>query len=66
MELYEAIFKRRDIRQFRPDPMPEETYARILKAAHHAGSVGFKEKPLPEEAGWENLTALEDLVYSNR
>ncbi len=41
MELYEAIFKRRDIRQFKPDPISKEIIRRILKAAHHAGSVGF-------------------------
>ncbi|HTB22147.1 MAG TPA: 5,6-dimethylbenzimidazole synthase [bacterium] len=41
MDLYEAIFKRRDIRKFRPDPLPEDALGRILKAAHHAASVGF-------------------------
>lgn len=41
MDLYEAIFKRRDIRKFRPDPLPEDALGRILDAAHHAGSVGF-------------------------
>jgi 5,6-dimethylbenzimidazole synthase len=41
MDLYEAIFKRRDIRKFRPDALPEEALGRILKAAHHAASVGF-------------------------
>jgi len=39
--LYEAIFRRRDIRHFRPDPVPGEVLARILVAAHHAASVGF-------------------------
>lgn len=39
--LYAAIFGRRDIRAFRPDPVPEEALARILTAAHHAPSVGF-------------------------
>ncbi len=39
--LYEAIFRRRDIREFRPDPIPDEVLARILIAAHHAASVGF-------------------------
>ena len=41
MEIYEAIFKRRDIRQFKPDAIPQEVIRNILKAAHHAGSVGF-------------------------
>ncbi len=40
--LYRAIFERRDVRsQFLPDPIPEETLARLLNAAHHAPSVGF-------------------------
>lgn len=39
--LYAAISGRRDIRAFRPDPVPDETLARILDAAHHAPSVGF-------------------------
>ncbi len=39
--LYEAVFRRRDIREFRPDPIPDEVLARVLVAAHHAGSVGF-------------------------
>ncbi len=39
---YKAIFGRRDVRgHFRPNPVPEATLARILNAAHHAGSVGF-------------------------
>jgi len=39
--LYEAIFRRRDMREFRPDPVPDEVLARVLVAAHHAASVGF-------------------------
>ncbi|BFN12266.1 MULTISPECIES: 5,6-dimethylbenzimidazole synthase [Marinobacter] len=40
--LYRAIFERRDVRsQFLPDAIPEEVLARILRAAHHAPSVGF-------------------------
>jgi 5,6-dimethylbenzimidazole synthase len=41
MDVYEAIFTRRDVRKFRPDPLPEAVLTRILDAAHHAGSVGF-------------------------
>jgi 5,6-dimethylbenzimidazole synthase len=41
MELYEAIYTRRDIREFRPDDVPDGVLHRILDAAHHAGSVGF-------------------------
>lgn len=38
---YRLIAARRDIRRFRPDPIPDDTLGRILMAAHHAGSVGF-------------------------
>lgn len=41
MDVYEAIFKRRDIRTFRGDEIPGEVLHRILDAAHHAASVGF-------------------------
>lgn len=41
--LYEAIFRRRDVRQFLPTPVPDEVLARVLVAAHHAASVGFSQ-----------------------
>lgn len=41
MDIYDAIFKRRDIRQFRSDAIDDARLVRILNAAHHAGSVGF-------------------------
>jgi len=39
--IYRAIFERRDVRNYRPDPVPDATLERILLAAHHAPSVGF-------------------------
>ncbi len=40
--VYRCIFARRDIRgQFLPDPVDEAVLARVLRAAHHAPSVGF-------------------------
>ena len=40
--VYKAIALRRDIRrQFKPTPIPPEVLARLLAAAHRAGSVGF-------------------------
>lgn len=39
--VYEAIFNRRDIRHFRKDEVPNEVLLRLLKAAHHAPSVGY-------------------------
>jgi 5,6-dimethylbenzimidazole synthase len=41
--VYEAIARRRDVRAFKPDPVAPETLARILSAAHQAGSVGFSQ-----------------------
>tara|TARA_R110000823_G_C15888225_1_gene495777 strand:- start:118 stop:816 length:699 start_codon:yes stop_codon:yes gene_type:complete len=39
---YRAIYERRDVRsQFLPDSIPRPVLARLLKAAHHAPSVGF-------------------------
>jgi len=39
--VYRAIALRRDMRHFRPDPVPAEVLARLLAAAHLAPSVGF-------------------------
>ncbi len=39
--VYQAIYQRRDVRRFRPDPVPPDVLARVLDAAHHAPSVGF-------------------------
>ena len=39
--VYEVIFSRRDVRRFRPDPIPKDVLHRLLTAAHHAPSVGF-------------------------
>lgn len=40
--VYRCIHERRDVRaEFLPDPVPDDVLARILRAAHHAPSVGF-------------------------
>lgn len=40
--VYKCIYSRRDVRgQFLPDPIPDDVLARLLRAAHHAPSVGF-------------------------
>ena len=39
--VYKAILARRDIRMYRPDPIPADTLHRILRAGHAAGSVGM-------------------------
>jgi nicotinate-nucleotide--dimethylbenzimidazole phosphoribosyltransferase len=38
--LYDVIAARRDVRRYRPDPVPEEVLGRVLAAAHAAPSVG--------------------------
>ncbi len=39
--VYEAISRRRDMRSFRTGAIPRNVLARILSAAHQAGSVGY-------------------------
>ena len=39
--VWRAIAERRDIRRFRPDPLPDELVRRLLEAAHRAPSVGL-------------------------
>ncbi len=41
--VYRAIERRRDIRNFRPDPIPEPLLLRLLAAAHRAPSVGLSQ-----------------------
>ncbi len=38
--IYRVIAERRDMRHFRPDPVPAELLRRLLRAAHCAPSVG--------------------------
>jgi nicotinate-nucleotide--dimethylbenzimidazole phosphoribosyltransferase len=38
---YRVISARRDVRNYRPEPIPDEVLWRILEAAHQAPSVGF-------------------------
>src|ERR1700726_949988 len=39
--VWRAIAERRDIRRFRPDPLPQPQLRRLLEAAHRAPSVGL-------------------------
>ena len=41
--LYAIVNARRDVRRFRPDPVPDETLWRVLAAAHAAPSVGHSQ-----------------------
>jgi 5,6-dimethylbenzimidazole synthase len=56
--VYQAIALRRDIRAFRSDPIDPKTLARILAAAHQAGSVGFSQP-------W-NFVVIDDLETRRR
>jgi nicotinate-nucleotide--dimethylbenzimidazole phosphoribosyltransferase len=40
---YDIVFSRRDIRRFRPVPVPRQVLARVLSAAHSAPSVGHSQ-----------------------
>ena len=39
--VYRAIYERRDMRHFLPDPVDPEVLSRLLEAAHAAPSVGY-------------------------
>jgi nicotinate-nucleotide--dimethylbenzimidazole phosphoribosyltransferase len=39
--VHRVIAERRDVRRFRPDPVPEDVLGRVLEAAHRAPSVGL-------------------------
>jgi nicotinate-nucleotide--dimethylbenzimidazole phosphoribosyltransferase len=39
--VHRVIAERRDVRRFRPDPVPEDVLTRVLEAAHRAPSVGL-------------------------
>lgn len=39
--VYRAIYERRDMRHFVPDPIDPATLDRLIDAAHHAPSVGY-------------------------
>lgn len=59
--LYDVMAARRDVRRFRPDPVPEDVVVRVLEAAHGAPSVGHsqpwrfvivREEGTRERAAW--------------
>ena len=41
--LQEVIDARRDIRRYRPDPVPEDLVRRVIEAGHHGPSVGHSQ-----------------------
>ena len=59
--LYDVVAARRDVRRYRPDPVPEEVLTRVLRAGHNAPSVGHsqpwrflvvRDPALRETAAW--------------
>jgi nicotinate-nucleotide--dimethylbenzimidazole phosphoribosyltransferase len=41
--MYDVIGARRDVRRYRPDPVPDEVLLRVLEAGHQAPSVGHSQ-----------------------
>ena len=65
--VWRAIAERRDIRRFRPDPIPRELLQRLLGAAHQAPSVGLMQPwrfVVVERA--ETKAAMQSLVERER
>ena len=78
--VYQAIYKRRDMRHFLSDPIAPEILTRLLDAAHYAPSVGFMQsiailclghvdkfydKPMLEQEKWEDRKDLNTLLFEN-
>ncbi len=66
-----VIAERRDIRRFRPDPIPEQLIRRLLEAAHQAPSVGLMQpwrfvlvRSEQTKAAMQAIAARERLVQS--
>lgn len=59
--VYKAIYTRRDVRSFLPNPVPQESIDKIVQAGHNAPSVGFMQpwnfimitsKDVKEQLAW--------------
>ena len=66
-----AIAERRDIRRFRPDPLPDALVRRLLEAAHRAPSVGLMQpwrfilvRRAETKAAMQAIAARERLVQA--
>ncbi|HEY2044333.1 MAG TPA: 5,6-dimethylbenzimidazole synthase [Jatrophihabitans sp.] len=62
--LHTVIDSRRDVRRYRPDPVPEEMLRDVLRAGHHAPSVGQSQPwrfiVITEQATRDRAAALAD------
>jgi nicotinate-nucleotide--dimethylbenzimidazole phosphoribosyltransferase len=70
--VWRAIAGRRDIRRFRPEPVPPALLERLLEAAHHAPSVGLMQpwrfiviRNEETKASMQALVARERLVQAD-
>jgi len=66
-----VIAERRDIRRFRPDPIPDDLVRRLLEAAHQAPSVGLMQpwrfvviRSKQTKAAMQAIAARERLVQA--
>ena len=65
--VYRAIYERRDMRHFLPDPVAPAILQRLLDAAHHAPSVGFMQPwRIVRITDRALRIALHDIVESER
>jgi nicotinate-nucleotide--dimethylbenzimidazole phosphoribosyltransferase len=69
--VWRAIAERRDIRRFRPEPVPDELLEWLLEAAHQAPSVGLMQpwrfiviRGAETKAAMQGLVARERLVQA--
>lgn len=71
--VHKVIRERRDIRRFRPDPVPEDLLERVLAAAHRAPSVGLMQpwrlivvRSLEQRSAVRRLAQRERIVQADR
>ncbi len=65
--VHRVIAERRDIRRFRPDPVPDDVLERVLAAAHRAPSVGLMQPwRLIVIRGSEPRIAIRDVAARER
>lgn len=71
--VHRVIAERRDIRRFRPDPVPDDVLQRVLEAAHRAPSVGLMQpwriiviRDLERRSAVRRLAQRERLRQSDR
>lgn len=71
--VWRAVVERRDIRRFRPDPLPDAALRLLLEAAHRAPSVGLMQpwrfvvvRSEETKAAMQALAARERLVQADQ